>query len=92
MKSAVSKLQENNLLRMEKTKFELALDSGGIFRNILSKVYDILVRNEETADVSQMRWEKDIEGAILQKEWNRTHRFIRVISLNTAIREKKIKV
>lgn len=52
MMSVVSGFQGNNLLRMGMTKFELELKSGVIFRNTLSRVYDILVRDEEAAEVS----------------------------------------
>lgn len=52
----------------------------------------MLLRSEEAVDISRIRWQRDLWQETVQREWYYTHKYIRFISFNIAIRENVYKL
>lgn len=63
-----------HLLQIELTKFEQFLYTGKIFKKIISKIHALLLVEEESVDISQLRWQREIQREIPQEKWRATHR------------------
>lgn len=92
VKSAVNILFRRHLLRIELTKFEQLFCTGKLFKKTLSKIYALVVGEEDSGDLSRLRWQKEIQQEILQEEWQATHKHIKSLSHNVAIRENYCKL
>lgn len=58
----------------------------------MSKLYSLLLDLEKIEDPVRLRWERDMQQELELKEWDETHRHVKSISVNIAIRENIYKL
>lgn len=68
-------------------KFEMSLQSGGVFKRMLSNICALLLQNKGFADINRIRWERELKREISLEECYSMHALIRMVTMNTAIKE-----
>lgn len=68
VKSTVTTMMEKNVMRTTMKDFEQIVNSGMIFRNTLPTIYKVSLKDDMTADVSRLNWQKNVRREITPEE------------------------
>lgn len=87
VRSLITKLIRNKLLRTDLSKFEGLLAPGAIYKKSLSKIYMLLLQLDQPDKKCRVKWEWEwyVGKEILESDWIKSSKHLLDISANIAI-------